>query len=175
MTTRNDEILKKARDYIDQCPLVDGASQWSTTVTKSKQPSKTSASRTSRQSRTSSQQQRELLIAKQRKVEIKRQNEAALRITKQQQELELERLQEEQELLRQRTDRHMKEQAPRVEQLEEENRRKLAEATLTELELTEDLSDSQSEFLHPVLQQAASTKAVRVSEWVNNSPVASAS
>ena len=67
VTTRNDEILKKAREYIDQCPLVVGASQSSTTVTKSKQPSKTSASRTSRQSRTSSQRQRYLLIAKQRK------------------------------------------------------------------------------------------------------------
>ena len=178
VTTRNDEILKKARDYIDQCPPVDGASQSSTTVTKRKQPSKTSASRTSRQSRTSSQRQRDLLIAKQRKEEIKRQNEAALRFAKQQQELELERLQEEQELLRLRTDRLKKEQALRVEQLEEENRKKLAEATLTELELTEDFSDSQSEFLDTVSQLAASTKAddtVRVSEWVNNSPVATAS
>ena len=178
VTTRNDEILKKARDYIDQCPPVDGASQSSTTVTKRKQPSKTSASRTSRQSRTSSQRQRDLLIAKQRKEEIERQNEAALRFAKQQQELELERLQEEQELLRLRSDRLKKEQALRVEQLEEENRKKLAEATLTELELTEDLSDSQSEFLDTVSQLAASTKAddtVRVSEWVNNSPVATAS
>ena len=176
VTTRNDEILKKARDYIDQCPPVDGASQSSTTVTKRKQPSKTSASRTSRQSRTSSQRQRDLLIAKQRKEEIERQNKAALRFAKQQQELKLE--QEEQELLKLRTYRLKKEQALRVEQLEEENRKKLAEATLTELELTEDLSDSQSEFLDTVSQLAASTKAddaVRVSEWVNNSPVASAS
>ena len=37
-------------------------------------------------------------------VAMGRQNEAALRITKQQQELELERVQEEQELLRLRTD-----------------------------------------------------------------------
>ena len=178
VTTRNDEILKKARDYIDQCPPVDGASQSSTTFTKRKQPSKTSASRTSRQSRTSSQRQRDLLIAKQRKEEIERQNEAVLRFAKQQQELELERLQEEQELLRLRTDRLKKEQALRVEQLEEENRKKLAEATLTELELTEDLSDSQSKFLDTVSQLAASTEAddaVRVSERVNNSPVASAS
>ena len=178
VTTRNDEILKKAREYIDQCPLVDRASQSSTTVTKSKQPSKTSTAKTSRQSRTSSQRQRDLLIAKQRKEEIERQNEAALRIAKQQQELELERLQEEQELLRLRTDRLKKEQALRVEQLEEENRKKLAEATLTELELTENLSDSQSDFLDTVSQLAASTKTddtARVSEWVNNSPVATAS
>ena len=178
VTTRNDEILKKARDYIDQCPPIDRASQSSTTVTKRKQPSKTSASRTSRQSRTSSQRQRDLLIAKQRKEEIERQNQAALRFAKQQQELEFERLQEEHELLRLRTDRLKKEQALRVEQLEEGNRKKLAEATLTELELTEDLSDSQSEFLDTVSQLAASTKAddtARVSEWVNNSPVATAS
>ena len=161
VTTRNDEISKKARDYIDQCPPVDGASQSSTTVTKRKQPSKTSASRTSRQSRTCSQRHRDLLIAKQRKEEIERQNEAALRFAKQQQELELERLQEEQELLRLRTDRLKKEQALRVEQLEEENRKKLAEATLTELELTEDLSDSQSEFLDTVSQLAASTTTLQ--------------
>ena len=100
-----------------------------------------------------------MLIAKQRKVEIEKQNEAALRIAKQQQELELERLQEEQELLRLRTDRLRKEQALQVEQLEEENRKKLAEATLNELELTDDLSDSQSELLDTVTQLATSTKA----------------
>ena len=103
MTTRNDEVLKKARDNTDQCPLVGGASQSSTTVTKSKQPSKTSASRASRQSRISSKRQRDFLIAKNRKEETERQNEAALRSAKQQQELELERLQEEQELFRLRT------------------------------------------------------------------------
>ena len=89
VTTRNDEILQKAHEYTDQRPLVDGASQLSTTVTKSKQPSNTSASRTSRQSRTSSQRQQDLLIAKQRKGEMERQNEAALRTAKQQQELKL--------------------------------------------------------------------------------------
>ena len=60
----------------------------------------------------------------------------------------------------------------------EENRKKLAEATLTELELTDDLSDSQSELLDTVTQLATSTKAddtLRVSEWINNSPVATAS
>ena len=44
--------------------------------------------------------------------------------------------------------------------------------------MTDDLLDSQSEFLDTVSQLAASTKAddaVRVSEWVKNSPVATAS
>ena len=101
--------------------------------------------------------ERDLLIAKQRREEIERQHEA-LRIAKQQQELEFERLLEEQEILRLRTDRLKKEQAFRVEQLEEENRKKLAEATLIELELTGDWSDSQSEFLDTVSQLAAWTK-----------------
>ena len=76
-------------------PLVDGEFQSSTNVTKSKHLSRTSASRTSRQSRTSSQRQRDILIAKQLKEAMGRQNEAALRIAKQQQELEPEFLQEE--------------------------------------------------------------------------------
>ena len=71
VNTRNNGILKKTRAYFDQCPLIDAASQSSTIVTKSKQPSKTSASGTPRQSRTSSQRQRDLLIAKQRKEEIR--------------------------------------------------------------------------------------------------------
>ena len=61
--------------------------------------------------------------------------------------------------------------------MEEENWKKLAEATLTELELTEDLLDSQLLFLDTVSQLAASTKAVdtvRVIKWVNNSPVGTA-
>ena len=37
VTTQNDTILKKAREYIDECPSVDGASQPSTTA-----PQKTS-------------------------------------------------------------------------------------------------------------------------------------
>ena len=125
VTTQNDMILKRAREYIDQCPSVDRASQPSTTATsKNKQPSKTSSAKTSRQSRTSSQRQRDFLIAKQRREEIEKQNEAALRIAKQQQELELERLQQEQEQLRLRADRLKKEQALRVEELQEENRKK---------------------------------------------------
>ena len=67
--------------------------------------------------------------------EIEKQNKAALRMAQKQQELKLERLQQEQEQLRLRTDRLKKEQALRVQELQEENWKKLAEATLTELEL----------------------------------------
>ena len=83
VTTQNDTILKKAREYIDESPSVDGASQPFTTATsKNKQPSKSSSAKTSRQSRTSSQQQRDLLIAKERREEKEKQNGAALRIRK---------------------------------------------------------------------------------------------
>ena len=95
VTTQNDTILKKAREYINECSSVDAASQPSTTVTSvNKQSNKTSCAKPSRQSRTSSERQRDLLIAKQCREEIEKQNAAALRIAKQQQELELERLQE---------------------------------------------------------------------------------
>ena len=130
---------------------------------------------TSRQSRTSSQRQRDLLIAKQRREEIEKENEAALRIAKQQEELELERLQQEQEQLRLRADRLKKEQALRVEELQEENRQKLDEATLTELELRDDLSDSQLNLEETLSKLSVSSKAdgtARINDWVKNSPVA---
>ena len=94
------------------------------------------------------QRQRDMLIAKQCKDEKKRENEAALRMAKQYQELDLERLQEEQEQLRLMIQRLKKEQALWVEQLEEESWRKQAEATLTERPLLYDLSDSQTQFLY---------------------------
>ena len=115
-----------------------------------------------------------MLIAKQRREEIEKQNEAALRIAKQQQELELERLQQEQEQLRLRADRLKKEQALRVEELQEENRKKIAEATFTELELRDDLSDSQPNLEGTLSKLSVSSKAdetARINDWVNNSPV----
>ena len=85
---QNDEILKSASDYIDQCPKTYNSSQTldksATVKTKS---SKASSSKTSK---TSSQRQRDLLIAKHKREEAERQNEAALRLAKQKQELELD-------------------------------------------------------------------------------------
>ena len=117
VTTPNDAILKKARDYIDQYPNTDASSKPPTA--KKTQPSKTSSYR---QSRTSSQKQRYLLNAQQRKEEVEKQNEAAIRLPKQQPEIELETLQAEQEQLGLKTERLKNEQALRVEQLEDENR-----------------------------------------------------
>ena len=164
VTVENDEILKKARDYIDKCPQLDKSSQSShrTTTVKSKSSKATS----SKVSKTSSQRQRDLIIAQQRREEIEKQNEAIIRLAKQKQQLEIE--QQELELQRLR-----KEQALRVEELEEENRRKLAEATLAEMELREDLSDSNLDF-HVTLSRLSATSkgngTERINEWINNSP-----
>ena len=74
-----------------------------------------------------------------------------------------------------KAERLRKEQALRVEELQEENRKKLAEATLTELELRDDLSASQLN-LEETLSQLSSKAdgTARVNDWVNNSPVVNA-
>ena len=61
------------------------------------------------------------------------------------------------------------EQALQLEELEEENRRKLAEAKLTELELTDDLSqatDELRETLSQISKHSKQTTSQRVSDWV---------
>ena len=61
----------------------------------------------------------------------------------------------------------------RVEELEEENRRKLAEATLAKMELREDLSDSNLDFRESLSRLSATSKGngtERINEWINNSP-----
>ena len=73
-----------------------------------------------------------------------------------------------------RADRLKKEQALRVEELQEENREKFAEATLTELELRDDLSDSKpnlEETLSKFLVSSKADETARINDWVNNSPV----
>ena len=110
---------------------------------------KSSKASSSKVSKTSSQRQRDLLIAKHRQEEVERQNEAALRLAKQKQELELE-------------------------QLHEENRKRLAEAHLVELELQEDPSEA-NEVAHETLSRLSrptdASETRRVSHWVNNSPI----
>ena len=125
---QNDGILRSARDYIDQCPNTDNSSQ--TSVKAATVKTKSSKVSSSKASKTSSQRQRDLLFAKQKR-EVERQNEAALRLAKQKQELELE-------------------------QLQEENRKRLAEAHLVELELQEDPSEA-NEDAHEILSRLSRT------------------
>ena len=145
-TVQNDEILRSAREYIDQCPNVERSSQSSAKASNKVKSSKASSSKVSK---SSSQRQRELLIAQHKREEIERQNEAALRLAKQKQELE-------------------------IEQLQEENQKRLAAAHLVELELQEDLSEA-NEDLHETLSRLSGTSTAndnqRINEWINNSPV----
>ena len=97
---------------------------------------------TCRISKTSSQQQRELLLAKHRREEPEQQNENMLRLAQQKQELDRQGLTQEKERLEQEEDRMRKEQALMLAELEADNRRELAEATSTELELTEDVLEA---------------------------------
>ena len=156
VTVTNDRVLGTARDYIDQCPPTESASQVSRTTTTQKTAS-------SRQTTTSSQ--KALLIAQQRREEVERQNAAALRLAKQKQELELEALQQQAECLK-------KQQALSLAELQEENRQRLAEATLAELQLTDDVSETNSQFRETLsrLSKASNDGNSRVTDWVNNSP-----
>ena len=102
-------------------------------------------------------------MATQRREELERQNANAIRLAKQKQEVARKQLDRERERLEE-------EQALQLQELEEENRRKLAEAKLTELELTDDFSQASDE-LHDTLSQISNhskqTTSLRVSNWVN--------
>ena len=111
----------------------------------------------STKSKTSSQKQKELVLAMQRREELARQSENALRVAKQRHEFARKRLEEEQAL--------------QLEEMAEENRRKLAEARITELELTENLSEAPDEFhetLSRISKHSRQTASQRVSDWVND-------
>ena len=158
----NDKILQRAREYIHQKSEKSSQTSGKSTTVKTKSNKVSS----SKMSKTSSQRQRDLIIAQQRREEIEKQNEATLRLAKQKQQLEIEQQELELQKLR-------KEQALRVEELEEENRRKIAEATLAEMALREDLSDSNTDFHETLLRLSASSQSKepeRISDWINNSP-----
>ena len=160
VTEQNDEVLRKAREYIDSCTGSDVNSN-SSIGTVHKSTSRRSS--TSVKTKTSSQRQRDLLMATQRREELERQNANAIRLAKQKQEVARKQLERERERLEE-------EQALQLQELEEENRRKLAEAKLTELELTDDFSQASDE-LHDTFSQISNhskqTTSLRVSNWVN--------
>ena len=160
VTEQNDEILRRAREYIDNCNGSDVKSH-STVGTVNKSASKRSS--TSAKTKTSSQRQKDLLLATHRREELERQNAIAIRLGKQKQEVARKQMDREKERLEE-------EQALQLEELEEENRRKLAEAKLTELELTDDLSratDELRETLSQISKHSKQTTSQRVSDWAN--------
>ena len=154
VTEQNDEILRKARDYTDACPATDEKSHSSVGTVNGKTSKRSSIST---KSKTSSQKQKKLVLAMQRREELARQSENALRLAKQRHEFARKRLEEEQAL--------------QLEEMADENRRKLAEARTTELELTENLSEAPDEFhetLPRISKHSRQTASQRVSDWVKD-------
>ena len=160
VTEHNDEILRKARECIDSCTGSDVKSH-SSVGTVNKSASKRSS--TSGKTKTSSQRQKDLLITTHRREQLKRQHANTIRLAKQKQEVAQKHLEREKEPLEE-------EQALLLEELEKENRRKFAEVKLTELELTDDLSqatDGLRETLSHISKHSKQTTSQSVSDWVN--------
>ena len=112
------------------------------------QPWKLSSSRQSRQ--ISEKLLNDIPVSKHKREEIARQNDVAMRLARQKQELEFELL-------------------------HEENRKQLAEAHLVELELTEDLSETNAdfqEFLSRLSGAGVADGTRRIKDWVDSSPTA---
>ena len=137
MTTKNDKILASARNYINSAD--DKVSDF-------QEPGASIRSRLSSlmaSSKTSSQRKQQYVIAKMKREEIEKQNEAAICLAKLKKQMELD-------------------------ELEEENRKRLAEETLQEFELLDAVSkDSHSETTVGARSSMKSEKAVY--DWVNTS------
>ena len=195
LTTTNDEVLERARQYNNSLPATVKTSQKSSKTTKKAVSTRSGNCVTSK---TSTQRQKELLIAKHRKEELECQHESSLRLAKQKQEIELQKSQPEQQRLhlekeRFHQDRHQRlqekeqqlqfeeqrlQKEPLLEVLElgEEARRRIAEPKIAETQLTDDLSESTEENeLRKTLSQLSATSrragSQRVTVWVHNGSV----
>ena len=137
MTTKNDKILTSARNYINSADDKVSEFQEPRASIRSRLPSIMTLSKTS------SQRKHDYVIAKMKREEIEKQNEAAIRLAKQKKQME-------------------------IDELEENNRKRLAEATLQEFELLDAVSKgSQSETTASARSSMRSEKAVQ--DWINTS------
>ena len=137
VTVQNDEVLRNAREYIDCC-TESAVKSHSSIGTVNKSAYKRSS--TYGKTKTSSQRQKDHLLATHRREELERHNAIAIRLAKQKQEVARKQLERKKERLEE-------EQALQSKELKEKNRRKLAEAKLTELKLTDDLSQRPTNFM----------------------------
>ena len=137
MTTKNDKILTSARNYINSADDKMSEFQEPRTLILSRLPSIMTSSKTS------SQRKHDYVIAKMKREEIEKQNEAAIRLAKQKKQMELD-------------------------ELEENNRKRLADATLQEFELLDAGSKGdQSQTTASARSSMRSEKAVQ--DWINTS------
>ena len=137
MTTKNDKILTSARNYINSADDKVSEFQEPRASIQSRLPSLMALSKTS------SQRKHDYVIAKMKREEIEKQNEAAIRLAKQKKQME-------------------------IDELEVNNRKRLAGATLQEFELLDAVSKgSQSETTASARSSMRSEKAVQ--DWINTS------
>ena len=137
MTTKNDKILTSARNHINSADDKVSEFQEPRASIRSRLPSFMAWSKTT------DQRKHNYVIAKIRREEIEKQNEAAIRHAKQKKQKELD-------------------------ELEENNRKRLAEATLQELDLLDAVpKGSQSETIASARSSTRSEKAVQ--DWINTS------
>ena len=131
MTTKNDKILTSARNYINSADDKVSEFQEPRTSIRSRLPSLMISSKTS------SQRKHDYVIAKMKREEIEKQDEAAIRLAKQKKQME-------------------------IDELEENNRKRLAEATLQEFELLDAVSKgNQSETTASARSSMRSENAVQ--------------
>ena len=154
VTEQNNKTLRQARDSNDACPAVEQKSHTSVGTVNEKASKRSSIST---KSKTSFQNQKELVLVMQRWEELERQIANALRLVKQRDEFALKRLEEEQVL--------------QLQKMAEENLRKTAEARITKLGLTEKHSEALDE-LHETLSRfskhSRQTASQRVSDWLDD-------
>ena len=137
MTTKNDKILTSAQNYINSADDKVSEVQEPRASIRSRLPSLMTSSKTS------SQRKHDYVIVKMKREEIEKQNEAAIRLAKQKEHMDLD-------------------------ELEENNRKRLAAATPQEFELLDAVSKgSQSETTASARSSMRSEKAVQ--DWINTS------
>ena len=137
MTTKNDKILTSARNYINSADDKVSEFQEPRTSIRYRLPYIMTSSKTS------SQRKHDYVIAKMKREEIEKQNEAAIRLAKQKKQMQLD-------------------------ELEQKKGKRLAEATLQEFELLDAVSKgSQSETTESARSSMRSEKAVQ--DWINTS------
>ena len=137
MTTKSDKTFASARNYLNSADDKVSDFQEPRASIRSTVPSLMASSKTSRQ------RKHDYVIAKMKREEIEKQNEAAICLAKHKNQMELD-------------------------ELEENNRKWLAEATLQEIELLDAISKgSQSETTANTKSSMRSEKAVQ--DWINTS------
>ena len=195
LTTTNDKVLKRARQIINSLPATDKTSQSSSKTTRKIASFRSGNSITSK---SSSQRQKELLIAKQCREEFERQHEIALRLAKQKgrdrtpkvsartaaasfrsrhlHRDQLQRLQEQEQQLLFEEQRLRKGQLLDVLEIEKEAERRVAVIKLAEIQLTEELPESteEKELKDTLSQLSATSRGVEsrsVKDCVHNGSV----